>query len=89
MSWTPTFWIKREDFDKHVDKLKVFNVRPLPIANTDGVVIYAGECTSGYRDLDIILHYNGIPHVIMDGHGEGCDHCVSWGEQIYSYEETD
>lgn len=66
MSWTPIFWIKRED-----------------------AVIYAGECTSGYRDLDITLHYNDIPHVIMDGHGEGCDRCVTWGDQLYSYEGLD
>lgn len=85
MSWTPTFWILKKDFDRvkkkliEVDEVWFYS---FVIAKHDGVAIGTADSSRLHRELHDILKIADIQHWLIDGEGEGCNNCVTYGEKI-------
>jgi len=90
MSWTPTIWILRTDFD--VVKKKLIAIEDLPslsmfemsIAGRRGVVIHADDNDISRRFYAVheVIERAGMPHWLIDGEGRGCEACQTFGDKI-------
>ena len=91
MSWTPDFWVRKEDFIPIRDK--VFAVGEevqcweFKIAGRDGVVISCGEFSSTHRDLHDVIEK--VDHWILTSEPSCCINGEEWGDEIdrYTYKE--
>jgi hypothetical protein len=85
MSWTPSIWIKKADFERvmgQLDQLEVCDAWEYSIAGVDGVVLSGGEGSARNRDIHAVIHNAHIPHWLIDGEGAECDDCQTWGEKV-------
>lgn len=85
MSWTPTFFLKRKDFDNFKSSIASIDgddvrVWEFSIGEVKGVVVSAGDTTYGSRNLHDV--FRDLPHWILDGEGEACENCHGWGDSI-------
>lgn len=87
MSWTPTFWIREDDFNAHkkdFEDVSDYQVRAwkFTVSGIPGIVFSAGETSQGHRDLHDVIEK--IPHWILNGEcGAGkCMFCHEWGDEV-------
>lgn len=85
MSWNPSIWIDRLDFDSirgELEKLDRCSAWEFSIGKPGVVLVGSSETTQPNRDLHDLLVREGIAHWIIDGEGQGCDECKGWGAPI-------
>jgi len=86
MSWSPTFYIKRDDFHKvlsdllHIKDDHHIYCYAFEIESFDGVVISGGDISSTNRDIhDLIRDFD---HWILNGEGACCDDVHEWEDKL-------
>ena len=84
MSWTPDFFIKKEDYTKieHFLKDMKIEVFTFNIAEIEGVVFGSPSVSSLNRKIDMELNRLNIKHWLLNGEGINCDLCITWGNNL-------
>lgn len=92
MSWTPTIWISRKDFDsikkwifdqEGKPNWEEFTAWEFSIAGRHGVAMCASsEITNPNTELHNLLERHRIKHWLINGEGIQCDECQTYGKQL-------
>jgi hypothetical protein len=90
MSWHPHIWIKAEDYSKVEERYKTdkYSAWKFSIGGVKGVVLYGSqELSDPNRNLHAFLLGAEIPHWIINGEGNECEECGTWGDVLRDDDE--